>query len=69
MDRTMQSITQSLHEQDQAFSRFRRADQLALDELFVAAQFGDLGEEPVAIGMPIKRSPAVSGLVEMRRGC
>lgn len=39
---TLPSITQSLNEEQQAFSRFRRAlrrsDQLALDELFVAAR-------------------------------
>lgn len=42
MGRTLPSITQSLNEEQQAFSRFRRAlrrsDQLALDELFVAAR-------------------------------
>lgn len=42
MGRTLPSITQSLHEEQAAFSRFRRAlrrsDQLALDELFVAAR-------------------------------
>jgi hypothetical protein len=42
MGRTLPSITQSLNEEQQSFSRFRRAlrrsDQLALDELFVAAR-------------------------------
>ena len=42
MGRTLPSVTQSLNEEQQAFSRFRRAlrrsDQLALDELFVAAR-------------------------------
>lgn len=42
MGRTLPSITQSLQEEQAAFSRFRRAlrrsDQLALDELFVAAR-------------------------------
>jgi non-homologous end joining protein Ku len=42
MGRTLPSITQSLNEEQAAFSRFRRAlrrsDQLALDELFVAAR-------------------------------
>lgn len=42
MGRTLPSVTQSLSEEQQAFSRFRRAlrrsDQLALDELFVAAR-------------------------------
>lgn len=42
MGRTMQSITESLAEQEAAFSRFRRAlrrtDQLVLDDLFVAAK-------------------------------
>lgn len=42
MGRTLPSITQSLHEEQAAFSRFRRAlrrsDQLVLDELFVAAR-------------------------------
>lgn len=42
MGRTLPSITQSLSEEQAAFSRFRRAlrrsDQLALDELFVAAR-------------------------------
>jgi hypothetical protein len=42
MGRTLPSITQSLCEEQAAFSRFRRAlrrsDQLALDELFVAAR-------------------------------
>jgi hypothetical protein len=42
MGRTLPSITQSLNEEEAAFSRFRRAlrrsDQLALDELFVAAR-------------------------------
>jgi len=40
--RTLPSITQSLQEEQAAFSRFRRAlrrsDQLALDELFVSAR-------------------------------
>jgi len=42
MGRTALSITQSLNEEQAAFGRFRRAlrrsDQLALDELFVAAR-------------------------------
>lgn len=42
MGRTLPSITQSLSEEQAAFSRFRRAlrrsDQLALDELFIAAR-------------------------------
>lgn len=42
MGRTLPSITQSLNEEQAAFNRFRRAlrrsDQLALDELFVAAR-------------------------------
>lgn len=42
MGRTLPSITQTLNEEQAAFSRFRRAlrrsDQLALDELFVAAR-------------------------------
>jgi len=42
MGRTLPSITQSLNEERQAYRRFRRAlrrsDQLALDELFVAAR-------------------------------
>lgn len=42
MGRTSPSITQSLNEEQAAFGRFRRAlrrsDQLALDELFVAAR-------------------------------
>jgi len=42
MGRTLPSITQSLQEEQAAFSRFRRAlrraDQLALDELFIAAR-------------------------------
>ena len=42
MGRTLPSITQSLQEEQAAFSRFRRAlrrsDQLALDELFVSAR-------------------------------
>ncbi len=42
MGRTLPSTTQSLSEEQAAFSRFRRAlrrsDQLALDELFVAAR-------------------------------
>jgi len=42
MGRTLPSITQSLNEEQQSFRRFRRAlrrsDQLALDELFVAAR-------------------------------
>jgi uncharacterized protein YydD (DUF2326 family) len=42
MGRTLPSITQSLHEEEVSFSRFRRAlrrsDQLALDDLFVAAR-------------------------------
>jgi hypothetical protein len=42
MGRTLPSITQSLHEEEASFSRFRRAlrrsDQLALDDLFVAAR-------------------------------
>ena len=42
MGRTLPSITQSLSEEQAAFGRFRRAlrrsDQLALDELFVAAR-------------------------------
>ncbi|NMB67814.1 MAG: hypothetical protein GYA20_03525 [Chloroflexi bacterium] len=42
MGRTLPSITQSLSEEQAAFNRFRRAlrrsDQLALDELFVAAR-------------------------------
>ena len=40
MGRTLPSITQSLSEEQSAYTRFRRAlrrsDQLALDELFVA---------------------------------
>jgi hypothetical protein len=40
--RTLPSITQSLYEEEASFSRFRRAlrrsDQLALDDLFVAAR-------------------------------
>lgn len=42
MGRTLPSITQSFQEEQAAFNRFRRAlrrsDQLALDELFVAAR-------------------------------
>ncbi len=42
MGRTLPSITQSLSEEQASFNRFRRAlrrsDQLALDELFVAAR-------------------------------
>lgn len=42
MGRTVPSITQSWQEEEAAFSRFRRAlrrsDQLALDELFIAAR-------------------------------
>ena len=42
MGRTVPSITQSFSEEQAAFGRFRRAlrrsDQLALDELFVAAR-------------------------------
>lgn len=42
MGRTLPSITQSLSEEQAAYSRFRRAlrrsDQLALDELFAAAR-------------------------------
>ena len=42
MGRTLPSITQSLQEEEASFSRFRRAlrrsDQLALDDLFVAAR-------------------------------
>ncbi|GAP14330.1 hypothetical protein LARV_02097 [Longilinea arvoryzae] len=42
MGRTLPSITQSLNEEQAAYNRFRRAlrrsDQLALDELFVAAR-------------------------------
>lgn len=42
MGRTLPSITQSLQEEQAAIGRFRRAlrrsDQLALDELFVAAR-------------------------------
>lgn len=42
MGRTVPSITQSWQEEQAAFSRFRRAlrrsDQLALDELFIAAR-------------------------------
>jgi len=42
MGRTLPSITQSLSEEQAAYARFRRAlrraDQLALDELFVAAR-------------------------------
>lgn len=42
MGRTLPSITQSWNEEQAAFGRFRRAlrrsDQLALDELFVAAR-------------------------------
>jgi hypothetical protein len=42
MGRTLPSITISLKEEEEAYSRFRRAlrrsDQLALDELFVAAR-------------------------------
>jgi hypothetical protein len=42
MGRTLPSITQSLSEEQSAYTRFRRAlrrsDQLALDELFVAAR-------------------------------
>jgi len=42
MGRTLPSITQSLNEEEAAFGRFRRAlrrsDQLALDDLFVAAR-------------------------------
>lgn len=41
MGRTLPSITQSLSEEQSAYTRFRRAlrrsDQLALDELFVSA--------------------------------
>lgn len=42
MGRTVPSITQSFLEEQEAFNRFRRAlrrsDQLALDELFIAAR-------------------------------
>lgn len=42
MGRTLPSITLSLNEEQAAYARFRRAlrrsDQLALDELFVAAR-------------------------------
>ena len=42
MGRTLPSITQSFQEEQAAFARFRRAlrrsDQLALDELFIAAR-------------------------------
>lgn len=42
MGRTLPSITQSFMEEQAAFGRFRRAlrrpDQLALDELFIAAR-------------------------------
>ena len=42
MGRTVPSITQSWQEEQAAFSRFRlalrRSDQLALDELFIAAR-------------------------------
>lgn len=42
MGRTVPSITQSWQEEQAAFSRFRRAlrrsDQLALDDLFIAAR-------------------------------
>jgi hypothetical protein len=42
MGRTLPSITHSLSEEQSAYTRFRRAlrraDQLALDELFVAAR-------------------------------
>lgn len=42
MGRTLPSITQSLSEEQSAYTRFRRAlrrsDQLALDELFVSAR-------------------------------
>lgn len=42
MGRTMPSITQAFMEEEQAFTRFRRAlrrtDQLALDELFASAR-------------------------------
>ncbi len=42
MGRTMPSITQAFIEEEQAFTRFRRAlrrsDQLALDELFASAR-------------------------------
>ncbi len=42
MGRTMPSITQAFLEEEQAFTRFRRAlrrtDQLALDELFASAR-------------------------------
>jgi hypothetical protein len=42
MGRTLPSAAQNLQEEEAAFSRFRRAlrrqDQLALDELFVAAK-------------------------------
>jgi len=42
MGRTLPTTTQSWHEEQEAFSRFRRAlrrsDQLALDELFVSAR-------------------------------
>ena len=42
MGRTVPSITQSWQEEESAFTRFRRAlrrsDQLALDELFIAAR-------------------------------
>ncbi len=42
MGRTLPSITQSLSEEQSTYTRFRRAlrrsDQLALDELFVAAR-------------------------------
>jgi hypothetical protein len=42
MGRTLPSITQSFMDEEQSFGRFRRAlrrpDQLALDDLFVAAR-------------------------------
>ena len=42
MGRTLPSITQSWHEEQDAFNRFRRAlrreDQLALDDLFAGAR-------------------------------
>jgi len=42
MGRTLPSITQAFIQEEQAFSRFRRAlrraDQLALDDLFAAAR-------------------------------
>ena len=42
MGRTLPSITQSLSEEQSAYTRFRRAlrrsDQLALDELFVSSR-------------------------------